>query len=100
MQVARDTFCRTTVYADLREDESLTDELRARAMKRARDLGAEHVEFWRPPYGEGADRMDGFLEHARVSAAPEPAQDAGEPVVRLDASTVTAPTHESAAEQL
>lgn len=66
MQVAVDTFDRTTAYADLRDDERLTDELRARAFRRARELGAEHVEFWRSPYGCGADRMAGFVELARM----------------------------------
>ncbi|MFI5307571.1 MAG: hypothetical protein ACHQ53_09475 [Polyangiales bacterium] len=78
MQVAVDPCDRTTAYADLREQESLTDEVRCRAIGRARELGATHVEFWRPPYGQGADRMEGFLELARVSAAPEPESKAGE----------------------
>lgn len=73
MQVALDTCDRTTVYADLREDESLTDALRDRAIERARELGAQHVEFWRPPYGRGQDRMAGFIELARVAAGLRPA---------------------------
>lgn len=71
MQVAADTYDRLTVYADLREEESLTADLCARAIVRARQLGADRVEFWRPPYGRGADRMAGFVELARVPAAPE-----------------------------
>lgn len=71
MQVALDTHDRTTLYADLREDESLTDELRARAVARARALGAAQVEFWRPPYGREGDRMAGFVEFACVRNAPE-----------------------------
>ena len=66
MQVALDANDRTTAYADLREEEALTDELRARATERAAQLGAEHVEYWRPPYGRGADRMAGFIELAQV----------------------------------
>lgn len=70
MQVALDTCDRTTVYADLRAEESLTDELRARAVARARELGAQHVEFWRPPYGRAADRMEGFVALVRVEVRP------------------------------
>lgn len=66
MQLTLDTCDAVTVYADLREDESLTADLRARATARARQLCAEHVEFWRPPYGRGADRMAGFVELARA----------------------------------
>lgn len=71
MRVAIDPYDRTTAYADQREDELLTDEVRAHAIKRARELGAEHVEFWRSPYGDGADRMAGFIELARVPAESE-----------------------------
>ena len=53
MQVALDSHDGTTVYADLREEESLTDALRIRAIERAQQLGAQHVEFWHPPYGRG-----------------------------------------------
>jgi hypothetical protein len=67
VQVALDTYDRTTVYADLREEESLTDELRTRAIERARQLGAVHIEYWRPPYGRGANRMEGFVDVVRVS---------------------------------
>jgi hypothetical protein len=73
MQVALDLYDRATVYADLRDEECLTDDLRARAVARARQLGAEHVEFWRSPYGRGGDRMAGFVELAAVPAVPEPA---------------------------
>ncbi len=72
MQVALDSCDQTTVYADLREEESLTDELRARAIGRARELGATYVEFWQPPYGQGANRMEGFVELARVPSALRP----------------------------
>ena len=72
VQVALDTCDPTTAYADLREQESLTDEARARAIGRARKLAATHVEFWRPPYGQGANRMEGFVELARVPYAPKP----------------------------
>lgn len=80
MQVAIDTCDRTTVYADLRDEESLTDALRARAIERALQLGAQHIEYWRPPYGRGANRMEGFVELSRVAPAPEPEREAGEPV--------------------
>ena len=70
MQVALDTHDRTTAYADLRDDEALTGELRARALERARQLGAAHVEFWRPPYGSGPERMAGFVELMPVPATP------------------------------
>ena len=73
MQVALDSHDPTTVYADLREEESLTDALRTRAIERAQQLGAQHVEFWRPPYGRGQDRMAGFIELARVPAELRPA---------------------------
>lgn len=66
MRIVIDPCDRTTVYADLRDDERLTAETRAHALKRARELGAEHVEFWRSPYGDGPDRMAGFMELARV----------------------------------
>jgi hypothetical protein len=95
MQVALDTYDRTTVYADLREEESLSNELRARAIARARALGANHVEFWRPPYGQGPDRMDGFLELARVPSAPEPERETVEPIAHRDPRFVTVPTCES-----
>ena len=66
------------VYADLREGEPVTEELRTRAIERARELGAKHVEFWRPPYGCAADRMAGFVELARIPPAPAPQSAAGE----------------------
>lgn len=92
MQVALDNCDRTTVYADLRDQESLTDVLRARAIERARQLGAQHIEFWRPPHGcGGADRMEGFIEFARVPSA-EPEREAGEPLAHRDVLSVTAPT--------
>lgn len=69
MKLAIDPFCRATAYADVRDDETLTDELRERALERARELGAEHVEFWRAPYGYGPDRMAGFVELARVPSS-------------------------------
>lgn len=73
MQLAIDPHDRSTAYADLREDERLTDELRLRATTRARELSAKYVEFWREPFGRGADRMAGFVELVRVAdtAAPE-----------------------------
>ena len=92
MQVALDSYDPTTVYADLREEESLTDALRARAIERARQLGAQHVEFWRPPYGRGADRMAGFIELAHVPSAPELEREAREPVAPRDVLSVIAPT--------
>lgn len=95
MQVALDTYDRTTVYADLREEESLTDDLRARAIERARTLGAQQVEFWRPPHGCGANRMEGFVELVRVPAAPGPEREAGEPVAHREFPFVNAPTHGS-----
>ena len=70
MQVALDTCDLTTVYADLREEECLTDALRARAIERARQLGAAHVEFWRPLYGCGTGCMEGFVEFVRVPRSP------------------------------
>lgn len=66
MQVVIDSYSGATAYADLRDDEALNDKLRERAISRARELGAEHVEFWRAPYGRGTDRMAGFVELARV----------------------------------
>jgi hypothetical protein len=72
VQVTVDTCDRTTVYAVLREEESLTDDLRTRAIERARQIGAQHVEFWRPPYGSGGARMDGFVERASVPPEREP----------------------------
>ena len=78
MRVAVDAYDRTTAYADLREGECVTDDLRARAIARARQLGAQQVEFWRPPYGCGADRMAGFVELVCVPPAPEPRSAAGE----------------------
>jgi len=69
MKLAIDPLCPVTEYADLRDDETLTDELRERALERARELGAEHVEFWRAPYGCGSDRMAGFVELARVPSS-------------------------------
>ena len=78
MQVALDSYDRATDYADLREGESLTADLRARAIERARQLGAEHVEFWRPPYGQERDRMTGFVELVRVPPAPQPESDGSE----------------------
>jgi hypothetical protein len=80
MQVAPDTCDPTTVYADLREEESLTAELRARAIGRARELGAKQVEFWRPPYGQGANRMQGFVELVCLDPAPDARCESGEPV--------------------
>jgi len=71
MQVALDPCDRTTAYADLREQESLTDEVRAMAIVRARELAATHVEFWRPPYGQSPNRMEGFVELVRVPSAPK-----------------------------
>lgn len=68
MQIAIDPYSAATAYADLRDDEALSDKLRERAIARARELGAEHVEFWRAPYGRGNDRMAGFVELARVAA--------------------------------
>lgn len=91
MQVALDSYDRTTVYADLREGEFLTDALRARAIERARQLGAEHIEHWRPPYGRGADRMEGFIEFARVPSALEPEREAGEPSHRTASQRVAQP---------
>jgi hypothetical protein len=67
MQVAIDPYSPATAYADLRDDETLNDGLRERAIARARELGAEHVEFWRAPYGRGVDRMAGFVELAFVT---------------------------------
>ena len=66
MRVTIDPHDRSTAYADLRDDERMTDELRSLTIKRARELGAARVEFWRPPYGDGADRMAGFIELANV----------------------------------
>jgi hypothetical protein len=86
MQVALDNFDRTTVYADLREEESLADELRTRAIARARALGAKHVEFWRPPYGQGAHRMEGFIELVRIAPAPQPERDSEEELLSAPAA--------------
>lgn len=71
MRVALDPYDRATAYADLRDDEQLTSELRCHAIKRASGLGAAQVEFWRPPYGnDSTDRMAGFIELARVPHEP------------------------------
>ena len=95
MQVALDNCDRTTVYADLREEESLSDELRTRAIARARALGAKHVEFWRPPYGQGAHRMAGFTEIVRIAAASQPERDSEEllsaPAATTDRRTTSLP---------
>jgi hypothetical protein len=72
MQLIVDTHDPLTLYADLREDESLTDDLRGRAIHRARQLGVQYIEFWRPPYGSGADLMSGFIEMACVATQSEP----------------------------
>jgi hypothetical protein len=95
VQVALDTCDRTTVYADLRADEPLTEALRARAIDRALQLGATHVEFWRPPYGQAANRMLGFVERAQLPAAAETNREAGEPAAPRDPHFVTAPIGES-----
>jgi hypothetical protein len=95
MQVGLDSYDRATAYADLREGESLTADLRARAIARAGQLGAEHVEFWRPPYGRGADRMEGFVELARVPPTSNAESDGREPVPNLESPIINAPTCES-----
>jgi hypothetical protein len=79
MQVTVDSFDRTTAYADLRDDERLTDDLRARAFRRARELGAAGVEFWRSPFGCGADRMAGFVELASVPTEYNPVEAVAQP---------------------
>ena len=75
MQLTLDPHDRGTLYADLREGEALTDDLRARALRRAGELGAQHVEFWQPPYGRAADRMQGFVELARVASVRDTTND-------------------------
>jgi hypothetical protein len=67
MKVTVDPFCPGTAYADLRDDEPLSHELRQRAIERAVELAVENLEFWRSPYGTGPDRMAGFIELARVA---------------------------------
>jgi hypothetical protein len=69
MQLEHDPHDRTTVYADLRDDEPLTPALRERAITRARALGATHIEFWGPPYGKAESQMAGFRERVLVPSA-------------------------------
>jgi len=99
MRVAIDAHDGSTVYADLRDDERLTDESRAHAIKRARELGAEHVEFWRSPYGDGADRMAGFIELERIAPEWESGSDAAsigaDEDVTPEASTQASPQAEA-----
>jgi hypothetical protein len=90
MRVAIDPHDATTAYADLRDNERLTDEVRIHAIERARQLGAEHVEFWRLPYGDGADRMAGFVEVAHVR--PKSESGSAEPNARSDESVIGAST--------
>jgi len=71
MQTHLDPFDPNTLYADLREGETLTDALRARALERAHERGARFVEFWTAPYGEEPhDRMAGFVATATVQVCP------------------------------
>jgi hypothetical protein len=75
MHLAIDRYDPSTAYADLRETDAMSDALRTRALQRAAELGAEYVEFWRPPYGREADPMTGFIE---LLAVPRPNQTEGD----------------------
>lgn len=68
MRVKLDVHARACAYADLSSTEVLNDELRRLALQKARELGADHVEFWRAPFGRADRPMDGFLELVRVPA--------------------------------
>ena len=91
MRAALDPHDRSTVYADLRDCELLTDDVRSHATKRARELGAAHVEFWRSPFGDGGGhRMAGFIELAAVPPKSEVGSEPANALAHVDVTQASA----------